>query len=90
MKKSRKAGKKQENVMVAKIQKADNGIILEVSAFGDTPQVMVYQDREGDEVECFADFLRLLNEHFGPATSRYSEKRIYIRVESGDKFEKRI
>jgi hypothetical protein len=32
------------------------------------------------EIEAFADFLRLLDEHYGP-----SPKRIYISVEPGDK-----
>jgi len=45
------------------------------------------QEKHEDAVECFADFLRTLNEELGPSTSRYSPKRIFIRVEPGDKYE---
>ncbi len=29
----------------------------------------------------------MINEEYGPSTGRHSAKRIYIRVELGDKFE---
>ncbi len=71
-----------------KMKPAINGWILETDA-GE----IVYQEpigpmtEEQDEVEQFANFLRTIDEQFGPSTSRYSPKRIYIRVEPGDKFE---
>jgi hypothetical protein len=46
-----------------------------------------YQEIDGAEIEAFADFLRYLNEHYGPSTSRYSPKRIHISVEPSDKFQ---
>ena len=73
------------------IRHAQNGWILRV----ETPHSesveadeVVCQEKHEDEVECFADFLRILNEEFGPSTSRYSPKRIFIRVEPGDKYER--
>ncbi|MCK5376569.1 MAG: hypothetical protein KAJ97_05775, partial [Acidobacteria bacterium] len=48
---------------------------------------VVWQEKHEDEVECFADFLRTLDYEFGPSTSRYSPKRIVVRVEPGDKYE---
>jgi hypothetical protein len=46
----------------------------------------VYEERHDDEVECFADFLRSLNDELGPSTSRYSSKRVYVKVAPGDKY----
>ena len=72
------------------IRHAKNGWILRT----ETPPTegveaieVVSQERYEDEVECSADFLRVLDEEFGPSTSRYSPKRIFIRVEPGDKHE---
>lgn len=63
---------------------AKNGLILE-----DGEGFLVYQQppNEEDEVEAFANFLWAINEEYGPNTSRYSPKRVYIKVEPGDKFE---
>ena len=74
--------------MIFEIRRVRNGIILKV-ADKDLSEVneIVYQEKYDDEVECFADFLRYLDEEYGPTTSRYSEKRIYIKVEPGDKFD---
>lgn len=33
------------------------------------------------------EVLRHLLDHYGPSTSRYSPKRIYVLVEPGDKYE---
>jgi hypothetical protein len=77
-------------VMRFEIRPARNGWILKVeesqSKGGEAAEV-VYEEKYDDEVECFADFLRTLEEEFGPSTNRYSPKRIYIRIEPGDKFE---
>ena len=75
--------------MIFEIRHAKNGFILKVIDKKDTEGLneIVYQEKYDDEIECFADFLHFLNEHFGPSTSRYSEKRIYISIEPGDKFE---
>ncbi|MCX6924077.1 MAG: hypothetical protein NT154_12840 [Verrucomicrobia bacterium] len=71
------------------IRRVQNGAVLRVEP--DHPDAeteeVVYQEREDDEIEAFADFLRHLVDHYGPHTSRYSTKRIYIRVEPGDKLE---
>lgn len=48
---------------------------------------IVYQEVDGNEIEAFADFLRFVDEHYGPSTSRYSPKRIRVLVEPGDKWE---
>ncbi len=89
MKKSKRA-KRNKDLMVIKVRQAKNGLILE-AVVGDSPlEEVAYQERYDDEVECFADLLRLLDEHFGPTTSRYSPKRIYVRVEQGDKLEDKV
>jgi hypothetical protein len=77
-------------VMRFEIRRARNGWILkaeEPQVDGDDAYEVVYEEKHDDEVECFADFLRALEEEFGPSTSRHSPKRIYIRIEPGDKFE---
>lgn len=69
------------------VRRVKNGLILEVK--GESSEVeeeIVFQENYDDEVEGFANFLRYLNEEYGPSTNRYSPKRIYIRVEPGDKF----
>lgn len=71
------------------IRSAKNGLILKVRYRDDDPETeeVVHQQDEDDDVEAFAAFLYYLVENFGPSTSRYSPKRIYIRVEPGDKYE---
>ena len=76
--------------MIFEIRNAGNGLILKMIDNENKDNVeeeIVYQEKYEDEVECFADFLRYLEEQYGPATSRYSGKRIYIEVKPGDKFE---
>jgi hypothetical protein len=73
--------------MKFEIRHAQNGAILRVEhdhREGETEGIC-YQETEGGEIEAFADFLRYINEHYGPSTSRYSPKRIYISVKPGDK-----
>jgi len=77
-------------VLRVEIRRARNGWILRIeepSSEGDEADELVYEEKYDDEVECFADFLRTLDEELGPSTSRYSSKRIAIRIEPGDKFE---
>jgi hypothetical protein len=67
-----------------------NGIVLRVEPdAGDGTEVeeVVYQERDGDEIDAFAEFLWSISENYGPFTSRYSPKRIRIVVEPGDKYE---
>lgn len=59
----------------------------EPSSEGSEVDELVHEEKYEDDVECFADLLRTLNGEFGPSTSRYSPRRIYIRVEPGDKFD---
>jgi len=77
-------------IMRFAIRRARNGWILTVEeppSEDEGADEIVCQEDYDDEVECFADFLRTLDEQFGPSTSRYSPKRIYVRVEPGDKYE---
>ena len=79
-----------EPVLRCEIRRARNGWILKVErpSFEDgEPDEVVCEERHEDEIECFSDFLWALNEELGPSTSRYSPKRICIRVEPGDKCE---
>lgn len=75
--------------MKFKIRHVTNGAILRVETDAPDAEVdeVVYQEREDDEIEAFADFLRHLLDHYGPTTSRYSAKRINVVVEPGDKYE---
>jgi hypothetical protein len=74
--------------MKFEIRNARNGVILRVEdeVLEDDEEV-VYQELEVDEIEAFAEFLRFLVDHYGPTTSRYSPKRIWVVVEPGDKYE---
>ena len=78
-----------EYVMRFEVRRARNGLVLKVEEpiEDECSAEIAYQERYDDEVEGFADFLRYLNNEFGPSTSRYSPKRICIRVEPGDKFD---
>jgi hypothetical protein len=75
--------------MKFEIRRVRNGAVLRIEPDGSEAEAeeLVYQESETHEIEAFADFLGLLLDHYGPNTSRYSPKRIYIRVEPGDKFE---
>ena len=77
-----------EYILKFEVRRARNGLVLNVEGPHDEEGLneIVYQERYEDEVEGFADFLRYLNEEFGPLTSRYDPKRIHIRIEPGDKF----
>ena len=74
--------------MKFEIRRVQNGVVLRVEPNGEEPsEEIVYQEQEDGEVEGFADFLRHLVEHYGPTASRYSPKRISIRIVPGDKYE---
>jgi hypothetical protein len=73
--------------MKFEIRHTNNGALLRVAhdyPEGETEEIC-YQETEGGEIEAFADFLRFLNDHYGPSTNRYSLKRIHILVKTGDK-----
>ena len=73
--------------MKFEIRHTNNGALLRVEhdyPEGETEEIC-YQETEGEEIEAFADFLRFLNDHYGPSTNRYSPKRIHILVKTGDK-----
>lgn len=74
--------------MKFEIRPATNGIVLKVDHGypEEEPEEIVYRESDGNEIEAFADFLHLLNEHYGPSTSRHSSKRIRITIEPGDKW----
>lgn len=73
--------------MKFEIRKTMNGTVLRVEADDEgAVDEVVYQEREDHEIEAFADFLREVLEHFGPVTSRYSKKRIFVVVRPGDKY----
>jgi hypothetical protein len=73
--------------MKFEIRRTKNGALLRVEhddPEGETEEIC-YQETDDNEIEAFADFLRFLDEHYGPSTSRYSAKRIHILVKPGDK-----
>ncbi len=69
------------------MKSALNGYILS----SDDGEIL-YQttDDDKDEIERFCEFLYAVKEHYGPSTSRYSPKRIYINIEPGDKYEENV
>jgi hypothetical protein len=69
--------------MKFEVRSAKNGYIVTV----DDDDEIVCQTTHEDEIEAFAEFLFELLENYGPPTSRYSPKRIYITVQPGDKYE---
>jgi len=74
--------------MKFEIRQVRNGAVLRVEVNDvEGPEEIAYQEREDDEIEAFADFLRVVLDHYGPTTSRYSQKRIRVLVEPGDKCE---
>ena len=66
--------------MKFEIKSATNGFILKCEDDGE-----LYVHQEADDVEVFADFLRLLCDAYGPISSRYEAQRIYVIVQPGDK-----
>ena len=72
-----------------KIQYCENGWILTHTEEGEPDRLFVFSYTESDqsEVEAFRDLLWQVNDIYGPSTSRYSEHRIYIKVQPGDKHE---
>lgn len=69
------------------IKRAKNGCIVQCDS---DEYPMVFQEISEDvldEVDAWAMFLRELTDCYGPSTSRYSPKRIYVEVKPGDKFE---
>ena len=73
--------------MKFEIRSTKNSALLRVEhdyPEGETEEIC-YQESDGGEIEAFADLLLFLNDHYGPSTSRYSPKRIYIVVKPGDK-----
>jgi hypothetical protein len=75
--------------MKAEIRRVRNGVLLRVEPDegGDGAEEYVYQETEFGGTEAFAEFLRLLLNEYGPASSRYSPQRIHVIVEPGDKYE---
>jgi hypothetical protein len=74
------------------IRRVKNGCVLVATSSAEETgekEEIVYQEDydDGNDIECFADFLRLIADTYGPSTSRYSPKRIYVDVRSGDKYE---
>ena len=78
--------------MRVEIVSAMNG--YEMTLFGDgdgLERLFVYQsESEETDVESLSDMLRALVDEIGPLTSRYSPKRLYIRVEPGDKYDSQL
>jgi hypothetical protein len=75
--------------MKVEIRAVRNGVVLRVEPEqpGDEAEEFVYQETDSDEIEAFADFLRVVLEHCGPPSNRYSPKRIHILVQAGDKYD---
>mgnify|MGYP003343983236 CR=1 FL=1 len=73
--------------MSVTIDHAQNGWYLVHSEEGEQDRVFVFShdDREQSEAEAFQALLYAVLDICGPSSSRYSEHRVYIRVEPGDK-----
>jgi len=75
--------------MSVTIKYCENGWILTHIEEGEPDRLYVFSHTgsEQSEVEAFRDLLWQVNDIYGPSTSRYSEHRIYIKVQPGDKHE---
>ena len=76
--------------MVFTFKTVKNGILLEAKCLSEDPEELVFQEQYSDELselEAFSNFLYLINENYGPTTSRYSEHRIRVILAPGDRFE---
>lgn len=73
--------------MPVTINHAQNGWYLIHSEEGEPDRVFVFShdDTEQSEAEAFQELLCSVLDICGPSISRYSEHRVYIRVEPGDK-----
>src|SRR5271154_1930659 len=60
-----------------KLKRARNGWIVQGEEADGAPSVKEEIDEENNQ-EAFADFLRIINEQFGPTDGKYSYKRIRI------------
>lgn len=75
--------------MEIKIKRVENGWILEKlekEEFESGIFVYSFSDDEKSEAEAFTSLLWNLKEMVGPEDSRYSEHRVRIGIEPGDKF----
>lgn len=75
------------------LKMVSNGWILEDHSDPEFIRIEVFEsktDSAQGEVEAMARLLWTVDSLIGPTTSRYSEHRIYIRVEPGDKFEEAL
>lgn len=70
-----------------KIKTALNGLVCEIKSWDGETETIVSEECDGNEVQSFADFLRILLDHYGPSTSRYSPERIQVRIVPGDKYD---
>lgn len=70
-----------------KIQYIENGWLLTHSEEYEPEKLYAFSHNGSDqsEIGAFRDLLATVDDLYGPSTSRYSEHRIYIRIEPGDK-----
>ena len=71
--------------MKLEIRQVKNGVVFSI----DGSEEIVYQERDDEDLsaDAFAEILRFIIDEYGPSTSRYSAKRIYVEVRPGDKYE---
>lgn len=67
------------------IKRHKNGLVI---CLKDEAEGIVYSEKNEDEIEGWAQFLRELTDSYGPQDhGRYSEKRLHITIQPGDKWE---
>lgn len=81
--------------MYVTIKNVDNGFIMDETLDDINSKHGLYTRRivfeypeeanDEDQTEKFAELLRHLSMQYGPTTSRYSNKRIYVVIAPGDK-----
>jgi hypothetical protein len=73
--------------MSVTIKYCENGWLLTHVEEGEPDRLFVFSHNGSDqsEVEAFRDLLVTVDDIYGPTTSRYSEHRIYIKIQPGDK-----
>lgn len=76
--------------MKIEIQTAQNGWLIEVLEPEDERRLYVFSEDEETEAstaQAFVQVLHTLKDLIGPSESRYSEHRVRITIEPGDKWE---
>ena len=74
-------------MIIFELSNIKNGIMLKAKLQEDGEEVIVYQEsyHDDEDLERFADFLKVIDDSCGPTRDKYSDERIAITIEPGHK-----